>query len=85
MAHWPGKIQPYIDAMLETEVPADISCDQAMAAAGRLHGAAEVFGSDNACRDSPKSADMGARVHVWWWINEDGGHGADIAVPGPAR
>jgi hypothetical protein len=54
---WPFKIQPYIDAMLKTEVPAEISCDQAMAAAGSLQGAADVFSSHSACRDSTKNAD----------------------------
>ena len=54
---WPRKIQPYIDAMLKTEVPAEIQCDQAMAAAGSLQGAAGVFSSDSTCRDSTKNAD----------------------------
>jgi len=54
---WPRKIQPYVDAMLKTEVPTEISCDQAMAAAGSLQGAADVFSSDSACRDSTKNAD----------------------------
>lgn len=54
---WPAKIQPYIDAMLRTEVPAEISCDQSMAAAGSLQGAADVFSGDGACRDSTKNAD----------------------------
>jgi hypothetical protein len=54
---WPRKIQPYVNAMLKTEVPAEISCDQAMAAAGSLLGAAHVFSSDRACRDSTKNAD----------------------------
>ena len=54
---WPRKIQPYIDAMLKTEVPAEISCDQAMATAGSLQGAADVFSSASACRDSTKNAD----------------------------
>ena len=54
---WPRKIQPYIDAMLKTEVPAEISCDQAMAAAGSLQDAADVFSSDSACKDSTKNTD----------------------------
>lgn len=54
---WPRKIQRYIDAMLATEVPAEIHCDQAMAAAGSLQGAAGVFSSHSACRDSTKNAD----------------------------
>lgn len=54
---WPRKIQPYIDAMLKTEVPAEISCDQAMAAAGSLQGAAGVFSSHSTCKDSTKNAD----------------------------
>lgn len=56
-ARWPRTIQPYVDAMLKTEVPAEIGCDQAMAAAGSLQGAAGVFSSDHACRDSTKNAD----------------------------
>jgi hypothetical protein len=59
---WPSKIQPYIDAMLKTEVPAEISCDQAMAAAGSLQGAANVFSSDGACRDTTKNADAIRRI-----------------------
>ena len=54
---WPRKIQPYVDAMLKTEVPAEIGCDQAMADAGSLQGAAGVFSGDHACRDSTKNAD----------------------------
>jgi hypothetical protein len=54
---WPRKIQPYVDAMLKTEVPAEISCNQAMAAAGSLQGAADVFSGDHACRDGAKNAD----------------------------
>jgi hypothetical protein len=59
---WPGKIQPYVDAMLKTEVPAEISCDQAMAAAGSLQGAASVFSGEGACRDSTKNADAIRRI-----------------------
>lgn len=59
---WPHKIQPYIDAMLKTEVPAEISCDQAMAGAGSLQRAADVFSGDGACRDSTKNADTIRRM-----------------------
>ena len=54
---WPLQIQPYVDAMLKTEVPSEIQCDQAMAAAGSLQGASGVFSSDHACRDSTVNAD----------------------------
>lgn len=54
---WPLRIQPYVDAMLKTEVPAEIQCDQAMAAAGSLQGAAGVFTNDHACKDSTVNAD----------------------------
>jgi hypothetical protein len=55
--HWPLRIQPYVDAMLKTEVPAEIQCDQAMAASGSLQGAADVFSKDHACKDSTVNAD----------------------------
>jgi hypothetical protein len=54
--------QPYIDAMLKTEVPAEIGCDQAMAAAGSLRSAANVFSSDGACRDSTTNADTSRKM-----------------------
>jgi len=54
---WPLQIQPYVDAMLKTEVPAEIRCDNAMAAAGSLQGAAAAFGGDSFCRDSTATAD----------------------------
>jgi hypothetical protein len=55
--HWPAQVQPYVDAMLKTEVPAEIQCYNAMAAAGSLQGAAAAFSGDNACRDSTATAD----------------------------
>jgi hypothetical protein len=54
---WPLLVQPYVNAMLRTEVPAEIRCDQAMAAAGSLQGAANVFSDDHSCRDSTVNAD----------------------------
>lgn len=54
---WPLRVQALIDAMLATEVPAEISCDEKMADAGSLQGAASVFGEDASCRDNPASAD----------------------------
>ena len=54
---WPLQIQPYVDAMLKTEVPAEIRCDNAMAAAGSLQGAATAFSRDSVCRDSTATAD----------------------------
>jgi hypothetical protein len=57
VVRWPLQIQPYVDAMLKTEVPAEIRCDNAMAAAGSLQGAAAAFSGDSACRDSTATAD----------------------------
>jgi len=54
---WPLQIQPYVNAMLRTEVPAEIQCDQSMAAAGSLQGAATVFADDHSCRDNTVNAD----------------------------
>lgn len=54
---WPLRVQPYVDAMLKTEVPAEIQCDQAMAATGSLQGAANVFSDDHSCKDSTANAD----------------------------
>ena len=54
---WPVQIQHYVDAMLKTEVPAEIRCYSAVAAAGSLQGAAVAFSGDSACRDSPGTAD----------------------------
>ena len=55
--HWPVQVQPYVNAMLKTEVPAEIQCYNAMAAAGSLQGAAAAFGGDSFCRDSTATAD----------------------------
>ena len=57
VVRWPLQIQRYVDAMLKTEVPAEIRCDNAMAAAGSLQGAAAAFGGDSFCRDSTATAD----------------------------
>jgi hypothetical protein len=54
---WPVQVQPYVNAMLRTEVPAEIQCYSAMAAAGSLQGAATAFSNDSACRDSTATAD----------------------------
>ena len=54
---WPLQIQPYVDAMLNNEVPGEIQCDQAMADAGSLQGAADVFSNNHACRGSTVNAD----------------------------
>jgi hypothetical protein len=54
---WPAGVQPYIDAMLKTEVPAEIQCYSAMAAAGSLQRAAAAFSGDSFCRDSTATAD----------------------------
>jgi hypothetical protein len=57
VVRWPLRIQPYVDTMLKIEVPAEIQCDQEMAAAGSLQGAANVFSDDHACRDNTDNAD----------------------------
>lgn len=54
---WPLQVQPYVDTMLKTEVPAEIQCDQAMADARSLQGAASVFNDEHFCKDSPAIAD----------------------------
>ena len=54
---WPVRVQSYVDAMLATEVPAEIRCYDAMASAGSLQGAATAFSGDSACRDSTATAD----------------------------
>jgi hypothetical protein len=54
---WPAGVQPYVDAMLKTEVPAEIQCYNAMAVAGSLQGAATAFSNDSACRDNTATAD----------------------------
>jgi len=54
---WPLVIQPLIDTMLKTEIPAEISCDQAMISAGSLEGAGTTFSDDPSCKDSPATAD----------------------------
>jgi hypothetical protein len=54
---WPLRLQPYVDAMLKTEVPAEIQCYNAMAGAGSLQGAAAAFSGDRTCRDSTATAD----------------------------
>ena len=57
VVRWPPRIERYVRAMLRTEVPAEIRCDRAMAAAGSLQGAADAFSNDHACRDSTANAD----------------------------
>ena len=54
---WPVQVQHYVNTMLKTEVPAEIHCYNAMAAAGSLQGAAAAFSGDSFCRDSTATAD----------------------------
>lgn len=54
---WPASVQPLVDTMLKSEVPAEIGCDQKMADSGSLQGAANVFNGDADCKDSPAIAD----------------------------
>jgi hypothetical protein len=59
---WPLVIQPLINTMLKTEIPAEISCDQAMISAGGLQEAGTTFNDDPSCKDSPATADKIRRI-----------------------
>lgn len=54
---WPRRVQPYVNVLVKTGVPAEIRCDRAMAAAGTLQGAATVFSDDSACKSTAPTAD----------------------------
>jgi hypothetical protein len=54
---WPRRVQRYVTAMLRTDVPAEIRCDQAMAAAGGLQAATSVFNTNKDCRDNTANVD----------------------------
>ena len=49
---WPARLQRYITAMLRTNVPSEIRCDQAMAAAGDMQAATNVFNTRADCKDN---------------------------------
>ncbi|MDR0346304.1 MAG: hypothetical protein LBI49_24920 [Nocardiopsaceae bacterium] len=48
---WPARIQRYVTAMRRTDVPAEIRCDQAMAAAGNIQTATTAFNTNPDCKD----------------------------------
>jgi hypothetical protein len=54
---WPVRVQRYITAMLHTNVPAEIRCDRAMAAAGSMQAAANVFNTRQDCKDNTANED----------------------------
>jgi hypothetical protein len=54
---WPPRVQRYVTAMLRTDIPAEIRCDQAMAAAGSLQAATTVFNSRPDCKDHTANED----------------------------
>ncbi len=54
---WPARVQRYITAMLRTSVPAEIRCDQAMAAAGGMQAATNVFNTRQDCKDNTANED----------------------------
>jgi hypothetical protein len=54
---WPPRVQRYVTAMLGTDIPAEIRCDRAMAAAGNLQAATTVFNSRPDCKDHTTNED----------------------------
>ena len=54
---WPPRVQRYVNAMLRTDIPAEIRCDRAMAAAGSLQAATTVFNSRPDCKDHTTNED----------------------------
>jgi hypothetical protein len=54
---WPARVQRYITAMLHTDVPAEIRCDEAMAAAGGMQAATNVFNTSRDCKDNTADED----------------------------
>jgi hypothetical protein len=54
---WPARVQRYLTAMLHTNVPAEIRCDQAMAAAGGMQAATNVFNTRQDCKDNTANED----------------------------
>jgi len=53
---WPAKAQSRINALIRTTYPADISCLQAVAAAGSNAGAQAVSNSDKDCQVADNSS-----------------------------
>ncbi len=58
---WPALVQRYVTAMLRADVPAEIRCDQAMAAAGGMHAATTVFNTNQDCKDNTANTD---KIHA---------------------
>ena len=54
---WPVRVQRYITAMVHTNVPAEIRCDRAMAAAGSMQAATNVFNTRQDCKDNTANED----------------------------
>lgn len=54
---WPPRVQRYVTAVVRTDIPAEIRCDRAMAAAGSLHAATTVFNSRPDCKDHTTDED----------------------------
>lgn len=59
---WPPRVQRYVTAMLRTDIPAEIRCDQAMAAAGSLQAATTVFNTSPDCKDHTANEDKIRRM-----------------------
>lgn len=49
---WPARVQRYVNAAVRTDVPAEIRCDRAMAAAGSWPTATSVFNTRPDCKDN---------------------------------
>lgn len=54
---WPPRVQRYVTAMLRSDIPAEIRCDQAMAAAGGMQAATTVFNTRPDCKDHTANED----------------------------
>jgi hypothetical protein len=54
---WPPRVQRYVTAVVRTDIPAEIRCDRAMAAAGSLQAATTVFNSRPDCKDHTTNED----------------------------
>jgi hypothetical protein len=54
---WPPRVQRYISATVQTDVPAEIRCDRAMATAGSWPAATSVFNTRQDCKDNTANED----------------------------
>jgi hypothetical protein len=59
---WPARVQRYVAAMLRSDIPAEIRCDRAMAAAGRMQAATTVFNTRPDCKDRTANEDKIRRI-----------------------